>query len=368
MINTEYICSKCGVPVAKWVGRCPSCGEWETIVGRAASWPPRDQSASSAKRVAGIDFDPRVAPYTSVPVAPDISPVETEIDAVPITEVDLTDIEARYITGVDALDHVLGGGLVLGAPVLLGADPGAGKSTVLIQAAAGAARWNELVVLYATGEESIAQVAMRAKRVGALYDRVRIVHETNPDRILALAQKHGAEILVIDSISTMAKPENDAAPGSVTQVRACAEQLCAYAKATGACLVMIAHVTKDGAVAGPNTLKHLVDVVLHLDVVARTPYRVLRAYKNRHGDTNLVGRLQMGDEGLVSLREDDDRAPPAERETADPTAPEVEPADPEAVPGESHFEIDYPLECPHLYGAGRRCELCGAQAPAAATA
>lgn len=352
MSEQAWICASCAHPFARWIGRCSGCSAWGTVVARAnAEIPPTVPISLVASHL--MAATPMNLPESLAHQAANAEP--ELVDAVPITEIDLEDIEARYITNIEALDYVLGGGLVIGSRVLIGGEPGAGKSTLLVQAAAGAARWNELRVLYATGEESIAQVGMRAKRVGALYSRLLMVAETNPERIIELAEKHRVEIIIVDSISTMAKLDVAAAPGSVTQVRACAEMLCVYAKQTETTLVMIAHVTKDGVVAGPNMLKHLVDTVLHIDGLESSRYRTIRAHKNRNGDTSLRGEFEMTSKGLVSLATDS----PAELKV-ELASPRGESEDPNFESEELPDELAIP--CAHLYDNGA-CTMCGESAP-----
>ena len=349
-----WICSSCDKPAAVWIGKCPACGLWGTIV-KSPSVVAAELAEAPLSAVNAIGNARHALAQAAELAKLEPSHAEPELpDAVPITEIDVEDIEARYITRIPALDDVLGGGLVIGTTVVIGGDPGIGKSTLLIQAAASAARWNELRVLYAAGEESIAQIAMRAKRVGALYDRVFMVAETDPVRILELARKHDVEILIVDSISTMAKLDIPAAPGSSTQVRACAELLCAYAKETGTSLVLIAHVTKDGLVAGPNTLKHLVDTVVHFDAVGETCYRTLKAHKNRNGDTSVRGDLEMTPKGLITV----------EPVPASPTLGSAAESDQDSPRGlasptlGSAGESDENNACAHLYDNGA-CTMCG---------
>lgn len=302
---TTWTCAKCSHASAEWSPQCPSCAAWMQMIGAAFVGPPaharpRD-GAITTHDVAEIDDAPR----------------DDDLDfelPIPITAVSREHVP-RFITNIPALDHVLGGGLVPGGSVLIGGDPGAAKSTLSIQAAAACARWNEARVLYVTGEENTAQVAERADRVGASFERVYLIHETDPDRILRSAEKIEPEVLIVDSISTMARLDLPAMPGSVTQVRACAELLHAWCRERHVALVLIGHVTKDGAVAGPSALKHLVDAVLHIEVIEGSQLRVLRASKNRYGDTGAVGRFMMSKDGLESIGgygPDDSARDPAE--------------------------------------------------------
>ncbi len=269
--RSVYACQACGHIEAKWLGRCPACKEWSSLVEEMGGpTPPRPSAAGVA--------DGRA------PVA--------------ITEVGEIDGAHRQRTGIAELDRVLGGGLVAGSLVLLGGDPGIGKSTLLVQALAGLAAGK--AVLYATGEESIAQTAMRARRVGAAKAELSIVSETDVERIVAHAQAARPAILAVDSIQTVYTPLLDSIPGSLAQVRECASRLMQYAKTTGTPTVLVGHVTKDGGLAGPKTLEHIVDVVLQLEGDGG-PYRILRAHKNRFGSTQEIGVFEMRGGGMAEV-------------------------------------------------------------------
>jgi DNA repair protein RadA/Sms len=271
--RSVYVCQACGHVEPKWLGRCPACQEWNALVeelGEAA--PPRPSAAGVAMGEA-----PR-----------------------PITQIgELGELGgARLSAGIGELDRVLGGGLVAGSAVLLGGEPGIGKSTLLAQALAGLARSGS--VLYATGEESVAQTAMRARRVGAAVPQLSLVAETDVEKIVAHATAARPRVLAVDSIQTVYTPLLDSIPGSLAQVRECASRLVQFAKTTGTPTVLVGHVTKDGALAGPKTLEHLVDVVLQLEGDAG-PYRVLRAHKNRFGSTQEIGVFEMRGAGLAEV-------------------------------------------------------------------
>jgi DNA repair protein RadA/Sms len=272
-------CQSCGHAEAKWLGRCPVCQEWSSLVEELEGAPPPRPSA------AGV-ADGRA------PVAITEAGDAGEIGA-----------DARRSTGIGELDRVLGGGMVAGSLILLGGDPGVGKSTLLIQALAGLAAGGR--VLYATGEESIAQTALRARRVGAAAAALSVVAETDVERILGHAQGHAQAqppaVLAVDSIQTMYTPLLDSIPGSLAQVRECASRLMQFAKTTGTPTIVVGHVTKDGAIAGPKTLEHLVDVVLQLEGDGG-PYRVLRAHKNRFGSTQEIGVFEMRGAGLAEVK------------------------------------------------------------------
>ena len=273
-----YRCQGCGHIEAKWLGRCPSCQEWSTLVEEIE----REDAAPPSARGVSDGGGPT-----------------------PITEVSEATGVGRRPTGIGELDRVLGGGLVAGCLALLGGDPGVGKSTLLIQALAGLARTagagpgdrGGAVVLYATGEESVAQTAMRARRVGAADPRVEVVAETSVERILEHAAARRPGILAIDSIQTMYTPQLESIPGSLAQVRECASRLMQFAKTSGVPTIIVGHVTKDGGLAGPKTLEHLVDAVLQLEGDGG-PYRILRAHKNRFGSTQEIGVFEMRGGGL----------------------------------------------------------------------
>jgi DNA repair protein RadA/Sms len=266
-------CQSCGHSESRWLGRCPACQEWSSLVEELESAAPPIPSATGVS-------DGRA------PVA--------------ITEVVEISAKDRRTTGIGELDRVLGGGMVAGCLVLLGGDPGVGKSTLLVQALAGLARLASGGVLYATGEESVAQTAMRARRVGAATAELTVVAETDVERILAHAKACPPAVLAVDSIQTVYTPLLDSIPGSLAQVRECASRLMQFAKTTGIPTIIVGHVTKDGAIAGPKTLEHLVDVVLQLEGDGG-PYRILRAHKNRFGSTQDIGVFEMRGAGMAEV-------------------------------------------------------------------
>ncbi len=267
--KSQYICSACGGVTPKWEGRCPQCGAWNTLEeGR----PPQAQAD--------------VHRYASLAGS---SPVQR-----------LADIEARELprqpTGLDEFDRVLGGGLVAGAVVLIGGDPGVGKSTLLLQALVSLSR--AVSVLYVTGEESAEQVALRARRLELSGDNVDLLAEIRLETIVDTLTQRRPAVAVIDSIQTLYTSALSAAPGSVSQVRECAAQLTRLAKQTGITLVLIGHVTKDGSLAGPRVLEHIVDTVLYFEGDTHSSYRLVRAFKNRYGAVNELGVFAMTDRGL----------------------------------------------------------------------
>ena len=269
--KTLYLCRDCGGTTPKWLGRCPHCGAWNTL-DEAAAGP---SSANGGRhRFDGVATTQSVATLA-------------EIDAAEI---------ARTPTGLDELDRVLGGGVVEGAVVLIGGDPGIGKSTLLLQALdALSAR---LKVLYVTGEESGAQVALRARRLGLAGTGVRVLAEIGLERIQATLEAERPAFCVIDSIQTLYSEQFSSAPGSVTQVRECAAQLTRAAKTGGCSMVFVGHVTKEGALAGPRVLEHIVDTVLYFEGDTHSSFRLVRAVKNRFGAVNEIGVFAMTERGL----------------------------------------------------------------------
>ncbi len=279
--RSVYCCQACGHTETKWLGRCPTCQEWNSLVEEVESVAPARASAAG--------------------VADGQAPMS-------IAEVGETFGGVRTVSGIGELDRVLGGGLVAGSIVLLGGDPGVGKSTLLIQALAGLATAGAAAhkkaqgqgILYATGEESVAQTAMRARRVGAARESISIVAETDVEKILAHANAIKPAVLAVDSIQTVYTPILDSIPGSLAQVRECAGRLTQFAKTTGTPTIVVGHVTKDGGLAGPKTLEHLVDVVLQLEGDGG-PYRILRAHKNRFGSTQEIGVFEMRGAGMAEV-------------------------------------------------------------------
>lgn len=271
--KTLYTCSDCGATSPKWLGRCPGCGAWNTLVEGVAE-------------PAGGGKNHRFQSLAKT------SPVAT------LSEIEAVDT-ARTPTGIEELDRVLGGGIVAGGVVLIGGDPGVGKSTLLLQALDALSRG--LKVLYVTGEESGAQVAMRARRLGLPGDAVRVLAEINLERILATLEAEAPDFCVIDSIQTVYTEQLTSAPGSVAQVRECAALLTRAAKASGCSMVLVGHVTKEGALAGPRVLEHIVDTVLYFEGDTHSSYRLVRAIKNRFGAVNEIGVFAMTEKGLKGV-------------------------------------------------------------------
>ncbi len=266
-----FRCQACGHEASRWHGRCQGCGEWNSMVEEVA-----------------VRATARAAQ-------------EAAVAAVPIDEVSEAEDGRRLATGLGELDRVLGGGLVPGSVVLLGGEPGVGKSTLLCQMLSGLARGSAGRVLYASGEESVGQVAMRARRVGASAPGLSLAAETSLERILAQADTVDPTVLAVDSVQTIQSGELASIPGSIAQVRECAARLAAFAKLRGVAAGLVGHVTKDGHLAGPKTLEHLVDVVLSFEGDGSAPYRTVRAAKNRFGSTQDIGVFEMRSDGLAEV-------------------------------------------------------------------
>ena len=270
--GTSYRCAECGYEAAKWVGRCPECHAWGTIEERGDARPAIARVAAGA------------------PSAP----------AKPIAQVDLEAARARA-TGVPELDRVLGGGLVPGAVVLLAGEPGVGKSTLLLEVAYQWAAESGTPALYVTGEESAGQVRLRAERTGNLHERMFLAAESDLGAILGHVDAVAPGVLIVDSVQTMASPQAEGVPGGVTQVRAVTAGLVALAKERGLPIVLVGHVTKDGSVAGPRVLEHLVDVVLHFEGDRHSTLRLVRGVKNRFGPADEIGCFELRDDGIVGV-------------------------------------------------------------------
>lgn len=271
--RTSFVCQSCDYRAQKWLGRCPRCSEWNSLVEEVSDdGAPRDELAGG---IAG-----GAAPAS-------------------LAEIEQQPVVARLASGIAEVDRVLGGGLVPGSVVLLGGEPGIGKSTLLCQVLDGiAARAGEASVLCVSGEESVAQTALRARRIGVAAGGLRFVAETNLERVIGHLKSLRPAVLAVDSIQTLYSSEIDSIPGSVGQVRECASRLLQIAKQHDIATVLVGHVTKDGNLAGPKVLEHLVDVVLAFDGEGGSAYRILRGQKNRFGSTAELGVFEMGDAGL----------------------------------------------------------------------
>lgn len=272
-IKNVYVCSECGYESAKWNGRCPECGQWNTFIEEIKS---NDKAKSS--------LDLKKVRYSS--------PVK-------VSEISIED-QQRYSTGVSELDRVLGGGIVKGSLILLGGDPGIGKSTMLLQICQYIGR--TLQILYVSGEESARQIKLRAKRLNVDSDNLFIMAETDIEYIIETIKSEKPDLVVIDSIQTMSLDDLSSSPGSVSQVKECTNALLRVAKFLEIPVIIIGHVNKDGAIAGPKVLEHIVDCVLYFEGDRHLSYRVLRAIKNRYGSTNEIGVFEMHDTGLKEVQ------------------------------------------------------------------
>ncbi len=271
--KTQFVCSDCGGSSPKWLGKCPHCNAWNTLIESVT-----ESAAPTKNRFASLVKTSEVA------ILGNISAVDM----------------ARTPTGHEELDRVLGGGMVEGGVVLIGGDPGIGKSTLLLQALDSLQRSGQNT-LYVTGEESCAQVALRARRLGLDGSQVRVLAEIGLEKILATLVTVRPDIAVIDSIQTVYSDQLTSAPGSVSQVRECAAHLTRAAKASGVCIVLVGHVTKEGALAGPRVLEHMVDTVLYFEGDTHSSFRLVRAIKNRFGAVNEIGVFAMTERGLKGV-------------------------------------------------------------------
>ncbi|MCB2386270.1 MULTISPECIES: DNA repair protein RadA [Oceanospirillaceae] len=276
--KTAYVCNDCGSEHAKWQGQCTDCGAWNTLqefVVSSSKTPSRDASYAGYAGAAGSQGIQRLA------------------------DVDLAEVP-RISSGMLEFDRVLGGGLVPGSAILIGGHPGAGKSTLLLQTMCTLA--GNMPALYVTGEESLQQVAMRAKRLGLPTDQLNMLSETSVERLLNTLQQHKPKIVVIDSIQVMHVEGVESAPGSVSQVRESAAALTRYAKQTNTVLFLVGHVTKDGTLAGPKVLEHMIDCSIMLEGSGDSRFRTLRGIKNRFGAINELGVFAMLDSGLKEVK------------------------------------------------------------------
>jgi len=265
-----FLCQSCGAQTPKWMGRCPDCGAWDTLT--------EEKIVSTGPGKARASFVPR---------------------PVPIDSVDVTEAQ-RLRTGIAEFDRVLGGGIVDGSLILIGGDPGIGKSTLMLQVLASLAKSHKKC-LYVSGEESVRQLSMRGKRLNSESSSLFIVSETDLDSILSMAEKEPYDVMVIDSIQTVFHPDVSSTPGSVTQIREASMQFMRLAKTTGLPIFLVGHVTKVGAIAGPRIMEHMVDSVLYFEGDKNHIFRILRAVKNRFGSTNEIGVFEMRETGLEQV-------------------------------------------------------------------
>ncbi|MBC7106424.1 MAG: DNA repair protein RadA, partial [Firmicutes bacterium] len=265
----QFVCRECGLQSPRWLGRCPECGAWHTLEERTLSPAPAAAAAAEGEKIVAV------------------TALEPEG-------------EGRFATGFGELDRVLGGGLVPGSLILVGGDPGIGKSTLALQVAArlgcGAGR-----VLYVSGEESSGQLALRARRLGIAAPGLYLLCTPRWQRVAEAVEELDPFFVVVDSVQSIYREEIGAAPGTVTQVRECTAQLLRLAKGKGICVLLIGHVTKDGVLAGPRLLEHMVDAVLYFEGERHQSYRLIRGVKNRFGSTNEIGIFEMGAAGLSEV-------------------------------------------------------------------
>lgn len=269
--KSMWFCTECGAGSPKWEGKCPSCGAWNTMVEERVTAPASGSGKASARRQLAPASTPR-----------------------PVSQIETVD-EPRIQMPSEELNRVLGGGLVPGSMVLVGGEPGIGKSTLVLQ---NILAIRSRRILYVSGEESAVQIRMRADRIGRVSDNCYIVTETSLENILGHIKKLSPELLIVDSIQTVASDAIESAPGSVSQVRECAARLLRYAKESGVPVLLIGHITKEGSIAGPKVLEHIVDAVLQFEGDRQYMYRILRAIKNRFGNTSELGIYEMCQRGL----------------------------------------------------------------------
>lgn len=269
--KTLFYCTECGNETPKWQGKCSACGAWNTIVEQ----PAAETRKSTVGTAVGVRRTAR-----------------------PITEIEATD-EIRFHTGMNELDRVLGGGAVHGSLVLVGGAPGIGKSTLMLQICDNLCKFSK--VLYVSGEESERQIKLRAQRLGVQSQALYLFSETNLEEITAVVENLKPDILIVDSIQTVYNGDSNASPGSVAQVKECTMTLMHLAKNLGVTVFVVGHINKEGSLAGPKVLEHMVDCVLHFEGEEHNSYRILRAAKNRFGATNEIGVFEMGDQGLCEV-------------------------------------------------------------------
>lgn len=270
--TTVYFCQECGFESSKWMGQCPGCKEWNTFVEETVEKKAVGKGKQSIAREAKV---------------------------MPLSEIEMTK-EERVCTEYKELDRVLGGGIVPGSMILVGGDPGIGKSTLLLQVCRNLSE-KKVKVLYISGEESLQQIKIRAERIGTFGDDLRLLCETNLDTIQDVISREKPQVVIIDSIQTMYREEVSSAPGSVSQVRESTGVLMQIAKGMNITIFIVGHVTKEGVVAGPRVLEHMVDTVLYFEGDRHAAYRILRGVKNRFGSTNEIGVFEMREEGLCEV-------------------------------------------------------------------
>lgn len=270
--KTVFVCGECGYETPKWVGKCPGCGEWNTMVEDVRL--PQKAAVSAAPRPAHI------------------------FSAMPLSQINAAD-EHRFVTGISELDRVLGGGIVKGSVILLSGDPGIGKSTILLQVCN--ALQGDIKILYVSGEESAIQIKLRAKRIGVESDAVSVMTETDVQTVCEYINSARPDLVMIDSIQTMQHPDISSSPGNIVQVRESANLLLRTGKSLDIPIFIVGHVNKGGDIAGPKVMEHIVDTVLYFEGERNQSYRILRAIKNRFGSTNEIGVFEMTETGLAEV-------------------------------------------------------------------
>ncbi|RFU70270.1 DNA repair protein RadA [Bacillus sp. V59.32b] len=276
--KTKFICQSCGYESAKWMGKCPGCGDWNKMVEEVEIVKPARKGAFAHSEITAGKERPKATPITAIE----------------------TSQEPRISTDLAELNRALGGGVVQGSLVLIGGDPGIGKSTLLLQVSSQLAR-KQKKVLYISGEESVKQTKLRADRLGAASDNLYVYSETDMEYINQAIQDVNPDLVIIDSIQTVYHAEVTSAPGSVSQVRECTASLMRIAKTSGIAIFIVGHVTKEGSIAGPRLLEHMVDTVLYFEGERHHTYRIVRAVKNRFGSTNEMGIFEMKENGLEEV-------------------------------------------------------------------
>lgn len=278
-LKTIYVCTQCGETSPRWLGRCPSCGAWNTMTEDVVAEPPK--ATASARGVAAR------------------LPGQTTLTPMKLKSISTTEEKSRIITGIAELDRVLGGGVVIGSVTLIGGEPGIGKSTILLQLCGEVSKTRN--VLYVTGEESVRQIKLRAVRLDVPQENISLVAESDVDEICGLIEQTKPDLVVIDSIQTMRCADIASSSGTVSQVKECTARFLSVAKTLEIPTFIVGHVNKDGAIAGPKVMEHIVDTVLYFEGDKTLPYRVLRAVKNRYGSTNEIGMFDMTGRGLAQI-------------------------------------------------------------------
>jgi len=277
-VKSKYVCQNCGASYSKWAGRCENCGEWNTLLEQVAPTETEVKSALAKGAVSG-----------------------KKLEAVSINTIEPSDAGSRLLTGFPDLDTVLGGGILLGSVSLLAGQPGMGKSTILMQVCSNVANSGHSV-LYVSGEESAGQVKLRAVRLGASSDKLHFASSSSGNDIAKTIEEGGYDLVIVDSIQTLSMAEISSAPGTVSQVSNCGNLIIRAAKSSGTAVIIVGHVTKEGTLAGPKVLEHLVDVVLNFEGDRYGGFKTIRAVKNRFGSTTEVAIFEMATQGLVEVK------------------------------------------------------------------